>query len=407
MSDSAVDTSISSNVQEVRRFIKNIQSSCRKLDSKQLEEEVQEEISRLVVLLQRIEKLILITSKRKLIQRELSILVDFLELAAESLFQTVPNIHFTTSLRIDIERVIYRYEHPVLGFAINRFIDAYRSPSTSIKVLFGLVTATFLYGTITISIIGSLGSYLLWYGSYSETGQRISKVTEEITNINIKQELKQKALLKDSNVIGSTIEPSLAQKQVELSNLKRLKYLEVGESINFFRQLVWAISAGTLGSIISILIRIEEFQGRKYSDRIVPFLTGLFKPIIGASFGILFFTLINSQLVVISGISDKETGSGNKKEFLVFAICFVVGFSERLARDVIGKAENVLGSSNQISLQSKQTDSFLTDSRDGSAVQQTTQENTLELKQEAASSTSDTDSKKRDQLQLLSRGPLG
>ena len=122
--------------------------------------------------------------------------------------------------------------------------------------------------------------------------------------------------------------------------------------------------AGTLGSIISILIRIEDFQDKKYWNRATPFLIGAFKPIIGASFAIFFFTLISSELIQIPGINtDFEVANESlsseqrqvlsqidmvdesKEEFFIFAIAFLVGFSERLATDAISKMEDMMGGS--------------------------------------------------------------
>lgn len=397
------NSNINLELEDVKRLIKRIQLACQKIDEKPL----QKQISKLVILIQRIEKLILQNypgniwwerlprifrpDRRELVKRELISLLYFLEIAIESLIQTEPNLHFAERIRIEIERVVCKYEHPLFGFVINRFLDAQRSSSTSIKVLFGLISAVFIYGTITFTVMGSLSVYLLCYSNFSDTGKQIKTIKKEILSIQNQPNISPnnaKVSIKGAATVGGAIEPSLAQKQVKLINLKQLQDGDVRKNVEFIRQVVWVISAGTLGSIISILIRIEEFQGKKYLDPLVPFLTGLFKPIIGASFGILFFTLINSQLVSISGFSNSDKATGSKKEFLIFAVAFIVGFSERLARDAIGKAEEMMGSS-QATFQSTQTKSLLKDGTDGLTLQQTIQENNLQLKQEETSNTSD------------------
>ncbi|WP_100898202.1 hypothetical protein [Nostoc flagelliforme] len=117
----------------------------------------------------------------------------------------------------------------------------------------------------------------------------------------------------------------------------------------FLLQLSLAIAAGTLGSIISILIRIEEFQKKKYSDPLTPFLVGAFKPMIGGAFAVLFLALINSGIILMFinpsvfklNPTTNQQSSQDQQRSLIFVIAFVVGFSERLAKDFIGKAEEI------------------------------------------------------------------
>lgn len=104
MSDNKIETEIRSDLEEVKKFIKDIQFRCQNLDTQQVQKEVQEEFSRIVVTLQKIEKLILKTAKPKKVH-ELKILVVFLQLAVESLLKTIPNIYFAASLRTDIREL--------------------------------------------------------------------------------------------------------------------------------------------------------------------------------------------------------------------------------------------------------------------------------------------------------------
>ncbi|MEH2455171.1 hypothetical protein [Nostoc sp.] len=135
-------------------------------------------------------------------------------------------------------------------------------------------------------------------------------------------------------------------------NAQYSKRQSVNEKYNeFLLQLSLAISAGTLGSIISILIKIEEFQKKKYSDPLTPFLVGAFKPMIGGEFAVLFLALINSGvlLMIINPNVLKlnqafpQQSSQDQQRSMVFVIAFVVGFSKRLAKDFIGKAEEIAG----------------------------------------------------------------
>jgi hypothetical protein len=101
-------------------------------------------------------------------------------------------------------------------------------------------------------------------------------------------------------------------------------------------------ASGALGSVVSILIRLKEFdvEFREILDPVIPFLIGAFKPIIGASFGVFMYTLISSGLIPLD--TNPTEATGRKEELFYFAIAFTVGFSERLAKDVIARAETTV-----------------------------------------------------------------
>jgi len=113
--------------------------------------------------------------------------------------------------------------------------------------------------------------------------------------------------------------------------------------------LVYSATAGVLGSIASILLRIIDFQGQKYDDPLIPFFIGLFKPLIGLIFGIFIFSLISSDTFIKIDFliaSDKTSSSliTNKarQDLFVFSCAFLVGFSERFASDLMKKSESSL-----------------------------------------------------------------
>ncbi len=93
--------------------------------------------------------------------------------------------------------------------------------------------------------------------------------------------------------------------------------------------------AGALGSIVSIMTRIEQFAKTANVDRTVLLLTGLFKPIVGTSFALFVYSTIQGGIIPVTIDSDKT-------EFFLAAMGFVAGFSERLAADVVTKAEKVV-----------------------------------------------------------------
>lgn len=99
------------------------------------------------------------------------------------------------------------------------------------------------------------------------------------------------------------------------------------------RSFLVAMGAGGLGSSVSIMVRINEFGALKDDpDAAVLFLTGLFKPVIGASFALFFLAMFKAGLIPLKIDPAAEP-------YFVLATSFVSGFSERFARDVVSTAE--------------------------------------------------------------------
>ncbi len=96
---------------------------------------------------------------------------------------------------------------------------------------------------------------------------------------------------------------------------------------------------GALGSIVSILVRLHQFSGLPIQDSSILFLTGLFKPIIGASFALFVYAIFNSGLLPIAVNPEKI-------KFFFVTLSFVAGFSERFAQDVVSKAEAAISGKN-------------------------------------------------------------
>jgi len=88
---------------------------------------------------------------------------------------------------------------------------------------------------------------------------------------------------------------------------------------------------GVAGSVVSIMVRIDEFN-RWPPDPSILFFTGLFKPIIGFFFAIFVLLALNSGIVQI-GIAEE------RQVYFFLAISFIAGFSERFARDIATQTE--------------------------------------------------------------------
>jgi hypothetical protein len=88
--------------------------------------------------------------------------------------------------------------------------------------------------------------------------------------------------------------------------------------------------AGALGSVTSIMFRIQDFNKMTESDPLILLLTGLFKPLIGVFFALFIFSVNQAGIVTI------PVGNGNYNAFL-FVLAFVAGFSERFVKDVAAR----------------------------------------------------------------------
>jgi hypothetical protein len=362
------------------------------------------EISQIIILFNRLQKLInrntprniwwdkvprvFIPDNRNKIQRELNELSKALIFAIEALRESSSNINIAQAIRFDVEQIVCKYEHPLTGFIINPFLSVHRSPSTTTKVIFGLISAIFIYGGITFSSIAGLWIFSEVVNYYNNNNYNINKKAlqneikeiqkytdkrvEQIQNKDEQNDQSERMNPPDNNNVNKLKTSEIkeltiiSQKNAEFkstelttlnSNLAELnaqysKRQSLNDKYNeFLLQLSLAISAGTLGSIISILIRIEEFQKKKYSDPLTPFLVGAFKPMIGGAFAVLFLALINSGIILMFinpsvlklNPTTNQESSQDQQRSLIFVIAFVVGFSERLAKDFIGKAEEIAG----------------------------------------------------------------
>jgi hypothetical protein len=99
--------------------------------------------------------------------------------------------------------------------------------------------------------------------------------------------------------------------------------------------LLWAILAGALGALTSVLSRatfgrivLDRAQGGTWNT-----LLGGFRPLIGSLFGAAFFALINAGFLPI-----KVPGGGDQIA-LYASVAFLAGFSHRWAQDTLKAAE--------------------------------------------------------------------
>lgn len=304
--------SCENNATRIQALITDFRTKIDELSKQGISDEIQTEVARLIVLLEQIHLLLLkiddepLTKWEQILKfiflnknndsyekdktEEISSLLCYIEFAANAIFQEKPNLFLCKRIRREIEYAIretddYIFYSPVL----NGFLKILHTSSTPLKVLFGLAIALPIYISLTFCTIKNLDA-----------------IAEKLYFVH---------------------QPGIEQQ------------ISFKEDILI---LALAGTAGAIGSSISIVMRIKQYDSKDYEDTFLPIIIGAVKPILGASFGILIVALVNSNLLPI-----KIEESTSKKEFFFFSIAFIVGFSERLALDIVSKAENSLSGSRQ------------------------------------------------------------
>jgi hypothetical protein len=97
-----------------------------------------------------------------------------------------------------------------------------------------------------------------------------------------------------------------------------------------------AVVSGALGAVASVMLRVSNrpLSIAYVAGRRLIWLSGLFRPIVGAIFGLAFYVLISAGLLQVLA-APRDIGI---RAFFFAAICFAAGFSERRAQDFIVRA---------------------------------------------------------------------
>ncbi|MFL5358198.1 N-acetylmuramidase domain-containing protein [Archangium sp.] len=95
---------------------------------------------------------------------------------------------------------------------------------------------------------------------------------------------------------------------------------------------------GAIGSAVSMLTRLADFEKLRGASRTSMVMLGFFKPVVGMYSALFTFALMKSGLLPLQAKSPES------ELYLYMAVCFLVGFSERLAQDMFARAEEALSS---------------------------------------------------------------
>jgi hypothetical protein len=228
--------------------------------------------------------------------------------------------------RINLEKEINRDRYLFFGYILNIIINIYYLKSVPFKIFIGLSITTFF----------SLGVLHL-------SAREIYQLDLDLN----RQQIEKKALL--SSPLKEPLSHGKISNPNKLSNSSESLTTVANPNKHVWYALMYAGTAGILGSIASILLRIIDFRDQKYEDPLIPFFIGLFKPIIGLILGIFAFSLISSGIFIKidSFINPDEKTSSlitNKarQDLFIFSCAFLIGFSERFASDLLKKSESVL-----------------------------------------------------------------
>ncbi|OLP19180.1 hypothetical protein BST81_06690 [Leptolyngbya sp. 'hensonii'] len=275
-------------------------------------EQIQDELAKVATTLQRVRRCLVAAQQKqnKIQASQLESIASGLETAIMSFQLDSSKILLVRRMRRDAEFFVRELTNPVFYWFINSFKYVIYESTTPVKVLFGLILA--------------LPIYLL----VPQLPYR--QLVEKILDPVIQETPACKQEWSVTQVSG------LSQDTIRSPQQTRITECDVDQTI---ASLVMVGIAGSLGSIVSILTRIKDYENEKYSDTVLPIWIGALKPLIGGTFGILIFTLASADLLPLR-IDSIEKGRVIQKWYALYAIAFIVGFSERLVKDIISKTED-------------------------------------------------------------------
>jgi hypothetical protein len=101
------------------------------------------------------------------------------------------------------------------------------------------------------------------------------------------------------------------------------------------QQIVMVGIAGAVGSIISIMVRIQDFDRGSTPDPASQVFIGAFRPVIGIGFALFGYLVVKAGILPI-GVPAEQA------PYFFASLAFICGFSERLANDLVAKSEQTL-----------------------------------------------------------------
>ena len=227
--------------------------------------------------------------------------------------------------RINLAKEINNDRYFLWGHILNGFSYIYSVKSVPFKIFLGLSMTTFL--SIIALKFSAQEIYIFDANLHQKSSQEEALISKPLPQANSPVPIPSSSYSEQLKSPSDTINPNR----------------------HIFYGLVYAATAGVLGSVASILLRIIDFRDQKYDDPLIPFFIGFFKPLIGLILGIFIFSLISSDtLIKIDFLIAQDQNSSSlitnkaRQDLFIFSCAFLVGFSERFASDLLKQTESGL-----------------------------------------------------------------
>ena len=305
MDDAPLNNSSLSEIDILTKKLQEVSASDVVLDA-----EIQEEIGNLLGITAKLKSELSMAqlSNNKKKEAQLEAMIPNVKVAVHAV-QKNSNKILVRRLRRDIEYSIRKIDYFLFAPCIEGFKNFLYKAETHTKVCFGLFAALPIHLLSPVALAYFLATASVYL----------------------------QPLFAESVQQQSVQQSSSVNQQVENSTKIRISEYDFEEASAL---LILSAMAGATGSVVSIMLRLDQYRNPKYKETLLPVFVGAFKPAIGAFLGIFVFALISSALLPIT-VSKDETKPINR--WLAFlAISFVVGFSERLANDVVSQAEQIV-----------------------------------------------------------------
>ena len=322
---------ISKKIEEIHKLISS---------ESDFKSDIKEEIAKQILVLQRFEQYIFKKynkiCKNQVECNKLKSRFRFFKIGFDELIHNYKDLETAKKIRHELEYFLNSKE--IFGCVKTFFNRTRRESFTSTKILAGLTMAIPIYG-IAIPLVLTTATILTTVPNMIEYegNELIIKNLNTTKLLDEQQKIDLKKLVTTQRIESETV-------------INKLKNLSENSSL-----LIMVGFAGAFGSIVSIFIRLDQYRYKDtvYKDSHIPILVGFSKPLIGTAFGILIYAMINSNIISIpilqesknstfissSTVTPVENNTVDTRYFLFFTLGFLVGFSERLANDIVKRAE--------------------------------------------------------------------
>ncbi|MEH1850028.1 MAG: hypothetical protein V7L25_34970 [Nostoc sp.] len=317
--------------QEINDLINKVENQLQLPELDLRIEQIQDELAKQIVLLQSFgEYISVIQTRRRQSLVECTVLQAKLYAVKLALSFLIMNktekITLAKNIRYSIE--YFLNSKKPLGWIGNLFKRSVRELPTPTKVLIGLAMAIPVYMiAIPVSIVSfGIGEYLT------------DKVDGLVVNTS--------GASSPSPTHTTNSSDNLSKSN---QNIDQKSSIKSGFDKDQYQLVIMVALSGAFGSIVSILVRLQDYKHRdEYAGSVTPIVVGFAKPLIGTAFGIFVFALLSCDIINFPAIQNNTSNQASQNKttalyYFYFSIAFLVGFSERLDNDIVERVGGSLG----------------------------------------------------------------